>query len=127
MDWRFYLGIAILALFLLLGIFTTLSTKQSLQPAADLFSRAAQTALVGDLEEGIRLFQQAEGCWAGMKSQIATVADHTPLEEIETTLAETGVFAQAGDAEHFAACCARLSRLMEAVSDAHSPVFENLL
>lgn len=127
MDWRFYLGISLLALFLLLGIFTAFRTEQALQPAADLFSRAAQAALDGDLEAGIGLFQRAAGRWAGAQKRIATVADHTPLEEIESLLAETQVFAKAGDAEHFSACCARLSRLIEAVSDAHSPAVENLL
>ena len=127
MDWRFYLGLSILALFLLLGIFTFWGTEQALQPAADLFSQAAQTALAANLEEGIGLFRQAAGRWTAARAGISTVADHTPLEEIESLLAETEVFAQAGDAEHFAACCARLSRLMEAVSDAHAPAFENII
>lgn len=127
MDWRFYLGVSILALFLLLGIFTVISAEQALQLAAELFSQAAQDALEGKLEEGIGLFTQAESRWAQMRKEIATVADHTPLEEIEALLAETEVFAQARDAEHFAACCARLSRLMEAVADAHAPAVENIL
>lgn len=127
MDRRFYLGIGILMFFLLLGFFTAFRTERALQTASEFSSRAAQAALAGNLEDGIGLFQRAKGRWAGAKKRIAAVADHTPMEEIDALLAETEVFAQAGDAEHFAACCARLSRLMAAVSDAHSPAMENIL
>lgn len=127
MERRFYLGLGILLLFLALGLLTNYSLARIHQPVTEGFSQAAREALAGNLTEGIALARQAEHRWLRYRSVTASVADHTPMDEIEGLLAEMNVFAAAEDAEHFAACCAQLATLTQAIADAHNPAFENIL
>ena len=127
MERRFYLGLGILIFFLGLGLIVTFGLARIHEPVAENFSQAVQAALDGNLNEGIQLARQAESRWQRYRKITASVADHTPMDEIESLLAEMNVFAQAEDAEHFAACCAQLSRMVQTVADAHDPGWENIL
>lgn len=127
MERRFYLGIGILGFFLALCLLVTFSMAHANEPISDILEQASQEALSGDLETGASLARQAKADWQASRYGTASVADHTPMDEIDGLFAETEVFAQAKDAEHFAACCARLSVLIQAVADAHHPGWWNML
>ena len=127
MTRHFYWGLGILVLFLGLGLFVSFGLARVHEPVSESFSHAAREALDGNLSEGISLAQQAESRWQRYQKVTASVADHTPMDEIERLIAEMEVFAQAGDAKHFAACCAQLARMVKSVADAHSPGWENIL
>lgn len=127
MERRFYLGLGILVLFLGLGLFVSFGLARIHEPVAESFSYAARQALDGNLSEGIELAQRAEDRWQRFRKATASVADHTPMDEIESLIAEMEVFAQAQDAEHFAACCAQLARMVQSVAEAHDPGWENIL
>lgn len=127
MERRFYLGLGILAVFLALALLVSWGLDRIQQPISRDFSQAASEALDGDLQAGISLARQAQQRWQTFRKRVAAVADHTPMDQIEELLAEAEVFAQAEDAEHFAACCAQLSRLTQFISDAHDPGWENIL
>lgn len=127
MTRRFYLGLGILVLFLGLGLFVSFGLARIHEPVSETFSRAAREALDGNLSEGISLARQAESRWQKYQKATASVADHTPMDEIESLLAEMKVFAEAEDGTHFAACCAQLSRMVQSVADAHDPGWENIL
>lgn len=127
MERRFYLGVGILVFFLVLGIFVTLGLAHIHEPIAQDLEQASRIALAGDLEAGTQLALQAKGSWQRYWGCTASVADHTPMDEIDSLFAEMEVFALAQDPEHFAACCAQLARLVQSVADAHNPAWENLL
>ena len=127
MGRRFYLGLGLLVLFLISGLLVTFGLARVHGPTAEAFSQAAEAALEGNLSQGIALARQAKDRWLQFRRATASVADHTPMDEIEGLLAEAEVFAGAEDAEHFAACCAKLARLVQGIADAHSPDWENIL
>jgi len=49
------------------------------------------------------------------------------MDEIDSLFAQLEVFRQAGLWGDFSACCRRLSRLIEAMAEAHSLTWWNLL
>ena len=127
MEKHFYFGVGILLVFLVLGLLVAFFMDTVCAPISLQLENAAVEAMSGDLEKGISLAMQAKQNWTKDWKKMATVADHTPIDEIEGLFAEMEVFAQARDSEHFSACCAQLSRLMKAMADAHSLTWWNLI
>ena len=127
MEKRFYWGLGILPLFLALGLLVSYAITQIQQPIAASFSQAAQAAVEGDLETGIALADQAKQRWLRYRAVVASVADHSQLDSIEQLLGEAQIFAETWDAEHFAACCAQLAQLTQALANGHIPLLENVL
>lgn len=127
MEKRFYLGIGILTVFLVLGLVISMAMDSASHPISQQLEQASQEALSGDLDTGISLAQQAKTNWKSAWQGIAMVADHTPMDEIDSLFAQIDALGTAGDAASFGAYCARLAELVEAVSDAHDLTWWNLL
>ena len=124
MERRFYLGLGILLVVLSLGLLIGWLTDQAQAPAVALLEQAAQTE---DLQTAVPLAQQAKALWQNRWRRIASVADHNPMDEIDSLFAEMEVYAQAKEQVHFAACCSQLASLLRAVSDAHALNWWNVL
>ena len=127
MEKRFYWGLGLLPLFLALGLLVSYAITQIQDPIVNSFSQAAQAAVEGDLETGIALADQAKQRWHRYRAVVASVVDHSQLDSIEQLLGEALIFAKTRDAEHFAACCAQLAQLTEALANGHIPSLENIL
>ena len=127
MEKRFWLGVGVLAALLAVSIAVTAAMKAIHEPAAAEFQEAAQVALDGDLPAAIAMGRSAGKRWQSTRRFTACVADHGPMDTVEDLLEEMEVFARAGEAEHFAAACARLSAAVKAMSDAHRLTGWNLL
>ncbi len=122
-----WLGVAILAGFLLLGFWISHWMDQAHLPGAQLLQEAAEVTLQGDLEEGIRLAKQAEILWQNSRAGTAAVADHSPMEEIDNLFRELWVYAAAEESPHFAATGVELAQRLLAMADAHRLSWQSLL
>lgn len=127
MERRFWLGVGILTVFLALGLWVTKSMSNVHEPVAQALEQAAQAALDGDLQTGISLADTAKNTWQAHWNGTAAVADHEPMEQIDGLFAQLETYATAGESANFAAYCARLSQLIEAMGDAHDLNWWNLL
>lgn len=127
MGKRFWLGIGILALFLLVGVGISLGMDAIHRPAEQALEQAAEKALDGQMEEAVALARQAHDWWDDRWKLTASVADHSPMDEVDKLFEEMEVYAQAQEDKHFAACCAQLSRLVESMAAAHRFNWWNLL
>lgn len=127
MERRFWLGSGILALFLVLGLLAAMGMEKIHAPAASYLEQAAQAALRGDMADGVGRAEQAETIWQKCRKLTASLSDHAPMEEIDSLFAQMRLYAQAGRADDFAAYCVRIARLVEAISEAHSISWQNLL
>ncbi len=127
MGRRFWLGVALLAVLLVLGLLTTWYMAGANEPVALQLEQAAQAALEGDLQEGVALTRAARDQWERHRSIAAVAADHEPMEEIDSLFAQVEAYGRAGAVPEFAAYCARLSKLVEAVGEAHGLTWWNLL
>jgi hypothetical protein len=119
MGRRFWLGVGILALFLVLGIEVSLGMDMIHGPAEQALEQAAEKALAGQMEEAVALARQAHDWWDDRWTLTASVADHSPMDEVDALFAEMEVYAKAQEDKHFAACCAQLGRLVESMAAAH--------
>lgn len=127
MEKRFYLGLGILLLFLVLGLAITWGMEQVSQPVVRLLEEAAQEMLSGSSEQGIRLVRQARQLWDRSWTAAALAADHSPMDEIDGLFAQMDFYAQAKSRTELGACCLRLAELVEAVAEAHALTWWNLL
>ena len=124
---RLWLGVGILALFLILSLWCGVAMGGLHTDLADRMEEASQAALSGDMDNATSRAEQVKKDWEDHWRGTAALADHAPMDEIDGLFAQLTAYGQAGQAEDFAACGARLSRLLEAVGEAHVPVWWNLL
>ena len=124
MERRFYLGVGILMVVLALGLLTQWAMEKCQQPPALLLEQAVQTE---DFQAATELAQEARTLWEQKRKEVAAVADHTPMDEIDEVFAELEIYAREREQVHFVACCNRLASLLRAVSDAHQLNWWNVL
>ena len=124
---RLWLGIGLLALFLVLGLWIGHTMDAVHLSIADTLEIAADQALSGDMEAAMETADEAKASWEKHWHGSATVADHAPMDEIDGLIAQLECYNRADQPGDFAACCARLSLLVRAMSEAHSLTWWNLL
>ncbi|MBQ3000593.1 MAG: DUF4363 family protein [Oscillospiraceae bacterium] len=124
---RFIIGLVTLTLLFSVGLFVSTATDKAYEPVVTLLEQAADTALSGSFEDAVLQAQKAKELWEKHKEKTATVADHTPMEEIDQLFTEVEIYAMAEEKPHFAACCAQLASAVQNMADAHALNFWNLL
>ena len=124
---KFIIGIAVLSLLLLSGLLVAKVTEEMYRPIIALLEEATATALDGNFQVAKFQAEEAKKLWNKKKNATATVADHTPMEDIDHLFAEVEIYAQTEEIPHFAACCAQLAVMVRDMSDAHAPNLWNLL
>ena len=110
---RTILGFALLIGLLVLGLFTAGAMERRHTPISLALEKAADSAAAENWDRG----WQAD----------AALADHAPMEEIDGLFARLLEFRREEDKEEFTAGCRELSRLVKAMTDAHTPSWWNLL
>lgn len=124
---RLWLGIILLTLLPLLGVFESVKIESLTQPVSDTLSRAAQAALAEDWAQAQQLCGEAEGKWEAHWSFLAAMNHHGPMEEIDSQFARMRMLLQTRSAAEFSACCARMGEMIRALGDAHRVNLRNLL
>ena len=124
---RFWIGVALLMALLTLGFFAGTAMEQNHNRISDMLEQAAQSAAQGQLERGAALGRQAADHWQQHRNATAAMADHAPMEEIDSLFAQLKIYETTGQADCFATCSAKLSMLVRAVGEAHSLSWWNLL
>lgn len=124
---RLLLGIGLLALLPVLGLWASNHLSDIHGKLSDTLAQAAELALTGAPEEGAALAEQAQQQWEGYWHKVASMADHAPMDEIDGLFAQLKAYAKAGLREDFAAICAQLSKHINAIGEAHSLSWWNLL
>lgn len=123
---RFRIGVGILALLLVLGVFTQLAAGNRCAPIAAALTEAAEAARAGDWQRASDARGRAEALWRGSWYAVAALADHGPMEDIDALFARLPSDAREDPAE-FPALCGELARRVRAVADAHRLTWWNLL
>ena len=124
---RFWLGVGLLLALLGLGLYSAHVMEETNLPIAQTLEQAAQYAQDGQLDRGAALLEQARQQWDSRWHSTAVLADHSPLDDIDSLFAQAKAYAQAGQSGDFAAFCMRLSQLIEATSESHSANWWNFL
>jgi len=124
---RGWLGAGILIIFLIAGFVTAEIMDSTQIPTEQLLSQAAEKTLNGDFEEAVALGQEAKARWDKYWNSTATVADHSPMDDVDALFAEMEIYAKTKEEPHFAACCKELAQRIQAVAEAHRFSWWNIL
>ncbi len=124
---RLWLGITILAVLLALSMATQRAMHKLHSPIGEDLEKSADFALAGDWEQANAHFEKAHSAWKRYHKATASVADHSPMDELDMLFGELGVFSQEREAVHFAATCRSAAQMAEAMHQAHSFTWWNLL
>lgn len=124
---RFWLGAGILIILLALGLWVMgiMQAKQS--PISQKLEQAAEAALSGEELQAESLSRQALSLWKSGWHGAASVSDHSPMDEIDSLFAQLEVYRQSNAPMLFAACCQQIASLVDALAEAHSLSWWNLL
>lgn len=124
---RLWIGAGILSVLLILGLFITEYMDGTHRAQAQELHRAAVLAAEGSLHDAELCTQRAREQWEAGHDTVAAFADHAPMDEIDARFAELRALARAGDESDYAAACAYLAVLIEAMGKAHTLSWWNLM
>ena len=123
---RLYLGAGLLAALLALGAWTSGTMTQVHQEMAGQLEQAAQAAQESNWGEAQRRAEAAGSLWAERRHGVASLADHTPMDEIDALFARLTVLAQEKDYGECAPECRELAVRLKAMGEAHTAHWWNL-
>ena len=95
------------------------------EPVCRNLERAQEAALAEDWEQAAAHALAAETAWEGKWHNLASAADHTPLEDIDDLFAQLSLCRRMEKKEDFPVLCAQLRRRLQAVSSAHALTWWN--
>lgn len=117
---RIWLGVGILVLFLILGLATSTIMENAHLPTCEMLEQAVEKTAKGDFDGAVNLGMAAKRRWDRHWNGTASVADHSPMDDVDALFAEMEIYAQTEEQPHFAACCNELVRRLTAMAQAHT-------
>lgn len=124
---RLYIGIGLLAVILALGICLTVAFSFLHEPLSEQLDQAKNAAIAGDWKKATALAEDARAKWMKFRHFTAAVADHEPLERMDSLFARLEVLGKLKEEDEFAADCAELARLASAMAESQAIPWWNLL
>ena len=124
---RSWIGLALLILLLAIGLLATWYMDRCHSRTAELLTEAKLQARQGSWEQAVHLADQADRQWQESWHISAAFADHEPMEEIDSLFAQLKIYAEEGDRLCFSALCAQIASGLEAMADAQTLNWRNLL
>ncbi len=120
-------GLLLLIGLLVLGILSTWAMNRSTNPIAETVRQAGTAGFQMNWEIATEKMGEAKTQWEKRYPLCASLTDHEPMEEINSLFAQLEVYAESRDAQNFTAVCALLAENLEALGEAHSLTWWNLL
>ena len=124
---RCWFGLILLLVLLILCAGSSRYMTRVHEPLAQSAGKAAEYALEGDWGNALSLTRKVRSQWEDRWGLIAAIADHDPMEQVNSLFAQLEVYAAAGDGAGFAAVCAALSAALDALADESSFTWWNFL
>ncbi len=121
---RCYLGAALLAALLLLGIF---SSRWLENGYAELEKQMRSAAREEDPAQLLALTEEIRGRWEGKRAVTAVLADHQYLERIEEAFCLLTWAAERRDGAQCARLCLEIAQVFGVLSEEQQLKWENLL
>ena len=115
---RFRIGVGLLIVLLVVCVFSQLRMAAIQKPIAAEVARAEAYAAIEDWPRASAAAAQARAAWEKNRTFVASLADHQPLEDIESLFAMLAAYADERDETEFRAACQDLNRRILAVKEA---------
>ena len=116
---RFRIGVGLLVVLLGLCIWSQVRMSALQTPIAQEVTQAEAYAAREDWAQAAAMVAKARGEWEENRTFVASLADHQPLEDIESLFAMLEAYAAQQEQTEFQAACQDLARRILAVKEAH--------
>lgn len=120
------LGLVILLLLPLLGLWSGLAIEQAGQEATELLAQARQAQGLGQVPRAEKLVEQARQAWQRRERLAACLWDHRELEEITLDFWALEDLAQQQERQEFGRVCLELSQRIRCLCQEQWPLFDNI-
>ncbi len=124
---RIVLGCSILGVLLALAVLFSAQMGRMHAPLSKALQAAADASAREDWAAAQQLADKAAADWERCKHFTAALADHSPMDEIDSLFCELTVYLEEREMPHFAATCRHLATLTEAMMENHALSWWNLL
>ncbi len=124
---RLWLGAGILVVLLVLSGWVSFCMDRVHAPIAQALAQAAEAGDQEDWDKAKALAEAAKARWEDYWYFTATVADHNPMDELDSHFAELMVFLETREQPHFSSVCRQLAALARSFADSQKPAWWNLL
>lgn len=124
---RSWIGFALLVILLAAALVSSWAMEEFHEAAANKLEQAGQYALAGNWAGAAFLTADVQRDWDRWELLRCALADHSPMEEIETLFSALEVYGTAREKVAFAALCREAAQKMEAMGQAHGLQLHNLL
>ena len=124
---RMWVGIILLGLLLLLGVFLWCFLGNMFQDLSRDMEQAAAAIGQGDWDTAFSLTAQAQSTWEKYHDFTAAFTDHAPLEQLDTLFSQLPIYARQSLWADYASECTRISGVADAISEVHRLTWWNLL
>ena len=121
------MGLGVLLVMLLIGIFLCSMLNTRLDAAADSLSNALEAAWGNNFELAQEALAQTQEAWDRLYTMASSVLDHDDLESAELMLSRLTAAAKSGQWEEFTLQCQELLTLLRQIIRNELPVLENIL
>ena len=122
---RVWIGGALLAVLLTVGVLAGWAMDRGLCPGAEKLKQAGELATAGRWEAAEEMLDDVEDIWEDRQWLVTALYDHEIVDDIDAALAQLEVYCDAKDALAFRALCRSLAENMEAAGKAHNGSVEN--
>lgn len=123
---RSWFGFLLLLILLAAALTVTWVMGSIHRPVAWALQQAAEYALAENWEEADAAAQRAEAQWQTWAHVRLCFADHTPVEDIDSTFAELRAYGAQKETADFAAACLSLKKRVDAMGKAHGLSLDSL-
>ena len=114
---RMWIGIGLLVLLTIAGIGVSRWFVSSHDRIEDQLMATAEAAKMDDWDTAGVFLNEARTCWEQNRTGTATIADHDPMEEIDSLFSQLQTQYDLRDREGFCASAAQTARLTRAMAD----------
>jgi len=120
-------GLVLLVVLLIGSLLSAWQLGRSYQPMTDAARQAAAYALANDWEKAGALADEARALWEKRWDLGGALANHAPMEQVDILFARLEIYRKAKNSQYFAAVCAELGQVLEAIGEAQRLNWRNLL
>ena len=124
---RSWCGLVLLVVLLIGSLLSAWQLGRSQKPMAESARQAAAYALANDWQKANALADEARAQWEMRWDFGGAFANHAPMEQVDLLFARLEVYGKAKNSQFFAATCAELGQALEAIGEAQSLSWRNIL
>lgn len=123
----FWIGIAILALLLTLGVTSNVAANLILKESEALLRQADEAVERDDLQNALEKSRQAEQEWSKGKKMLHITMTHTLLDEVDASFSNLHTYGEEDEQTEYRVCCRELLLKIQHIRDMDIPHYYHFL